>query len=91
MLRDPVKADRDQFEIRLKERLGVTMSQVNEYELLSAQYPAELSEAVNARLTEGWSLCGSPFAHAGDVYQAVVRAKPEDKRVRRASGDGKTA
>jgi hypothetical protein len=65
------------------------MSQVHEYELLSAPYPAELSEAVNARLAEGWSLCGSPFAHAGEVFQAVVRAKQDDKRVRRSSADGK--
>jgi hypothetical protein len=67
------------------------MSQVHEYELLSAQYPAELSEAVNARLAEGWSLCGSPFAHAGEVYQAVVRTKQDDKRLRRATGDQKPA
>jgi hypothetical protein len=65
------------------------MSQVHEYALLSAPYPAELSDAVNARLAEGWSLCGSPFAHAGEVFQAVVRAKPDDKRVRRSTGDGK--
>ena len=65
------------------------MSQVNEYELLAAPYPAELSETVNARLAEGWSLCGSPFAHAGEVFQAVVRTKQDDKRVRRSSGDGK--
>jgi hypothetical protein len=67
------------------------MSQVHEYELLAAQYPAELSAAVNARLTEGWSLCGSPFAHAGEVFQAVVRTKPDDKRLRRTTGDGKPA
>jgi hypothetical protein len=65
------------------------MSQVTEYELLSAQYPAELSEAVNKRLAEGWSLCGSPFAHAGEVFQAMVRAKPDDKRLRRTTGDSK--
>jgi hypothetical protein len=65
------------------------MSQVHEYELLSAPYPAELSDAVNTRLAEGWSLCGSPFAHAGEVFQAVVRTKQDDKRVRRSSGDGK--
>jgi hypothetical protein len=65
------------------------MSQVHEYALLSAPYPAELSDAVNARLAAGWSLCGSPFAHAGEVFQAVVRAKPDDKRVRRSTGDGK--
>ncbi len=67
------------------------MSQVHEYELISAPYPAELSEAINLKLAEGWSLCGSPFAHAGDVYQAVVRTQPDDKRLRRASGDGKPA
>jgi len=65
------------------------MSQVHEYELISAPYPAELSEAINHKLAEGWSLCGSPFAHAGDVYQAVVRTQPDDKRLRRASADGK--
>jgi hypothetical protein len=75
----------------LRETLGVRMSQVHEYELLSAQYPAELSEAVNARLAEGWSLCGSPFAHAGEVFQAVVRTKQDDKRLRRATGDQKPA
>ncbi len=65
------------------------MSQVHEYALLSAPYPAELSDAVNRRLAEGWSLCGSPFAHAGEVYQAVVRVQPDDKRLRRSSGDQK--
>jgi hypothetical protein len=74
-------------EIWLKETLGVMMSKVHEYELLSAQYPAELSEAVNAKLAEGWSLCGSPFAGAGEVFQAVVRTIPDDKRLRRASTD----
>jgi hypothetical protein len=67
------------------------MSEVHEYELLSAPYPAELSEAVNAKFEEGWSLCGNPFAHAGEVFQAVVRTKPKDKRLRRATGDGKPA
>jgi hypothetical protein len=65
------------------------MSQVHEYQLLSAPYPAELSDAVNRRLAEGWSLCGSPFAHAGEVFQAVVRTTQDDKRVRRSTGDGK--
>lgn len=65
------------------------MSQVHEYELLAAPYPAELSESVNAKLADGWSLCGSPFAHAGEVFQAVIRPKPEEKRVRRSTGDGK--
>jgi hypothetical protein len=63
------------------------MSQVHEYELLAAPYPAELSEAINQRLSEGWSLCGSPFAHGGEVFQAVVRAKQDDKRVRRNTGN----
>ena len=67
------------------------MGQVHEYELLSAPYPAELSEAVNQKLEEGWSLCGSPFAHAGEVFQAMIRQKPDDKRVRRSTGDGKLA
>ena len=48
------------------------MSQVHEYELLAAPYPAELSETINRRLEEGWSLCGSPFAHAGEVFKAVI-------------------
>jgi hypothetical protein len=65
------------------------MGQITEYELLSAQYPAMLSEVVNAKLAEGWSLCGSPFAHEGEFFQAMVRATPDDKRVRRASGDNK--
>jgi len=67
------------------------MGQVHEYMLLSAPYPAELSEAVNRKLAEGWSLCGSPFAHAGEVFQAVVRAQPDDKRLRRSTGDSKPA
>jgi hypothetical protein len=66
------------------------MSQVHEYDLLAAPYPAELAEAVNAKLAEGWSLCGSPFAHGGEVFQAVVRTVPDDKRLRRSSGDGKS-
>lgn len=66
------------------------MSKVHEYELLSAQYPAELSEAVNVKLAEGWSLCGSPFASDGDVFQAMVRTVPDDKRLRRTSADSET-
>jgi len=65
------------------------MGQVTEYELLSAQYPGQLSDAVNEKLEEGWSLCGSPFAHAGEVYQAMVRTVPDDKRLRRTTGDSK--
>ena len=67
------------------------MGQVNEYELLAAPYPAELSEAINRRLEEGWSLCGNPFAHAGEVFQAVIRVQPADKRLRRSTGNGKPA
>ena len=66
------------------------MSQVHEYDLLAAPYPAELAEAVNAKLAEGWSICGSPFAYGGDVCQAVVRTVPDDKRLRRSTGDGKS-
>ena len=66
------------------------MSQVHEYALLSAPYPAELSDAVNRRLSEGWSLCGSPFAHSGEFFQAVVRVHADDKRLRRGSGDEKS-
>ncbi|MCG6949311.1 MAG: DUF1737 domain-containing protein [Acidobacteria bacterium] len=66
------------------------MTQIHEYELLSATYPAELSEAVNRRLAEGWSLCGSPFASGDEVFQAVVRAtKPDDKRLRRKTSDAR--
>ena len=45
----------------------------NTYELLSAPYPAELADAVSAKLAEGWRLVGSPFAHEGEFYQAVVK------------------
>ena len=45
----------------------------NTYELLSAPYPAELSEAVTAKLAEGWKLVGSPFAHDGEFFQAVYK------------------
>ena len=68
------------------------MSQIHEYELLAATYPAELSEAVTARLGEGWSLCGSPFASGDEVYQAVVRTtKSDDKRLRRRTADARPA
>jgi hypothetical protein len=67
------------------------MGQITEYELLSAQYPAMLSEVVNVKLAEGWALCGSPFAHGGEFFQAMVRAKPDDKRLRRSTGDGEQA
>lgn len=43
------------------------------YELLSAPYPAELSEAVTAKLAEGWQLVGGPFAHDGEFFQAMVK------------------
>ena len=71
--------------------MGVTMGQITEYQLLSAQYPAMLSEIVNAKLAEGWSLCGSPFAHGGELFQAMVRAVPDDKRLRRSTGDQQSA
>ena len=59
-----------------------TLGRVSLVDLLDAQ-----TTALNARLAEGWSLCGSPFAGAGEVFQAVVRTIPDDKRLRRASTD----
>jgi hypothetical protein len=68
--------------------MGVTMSQKNIFELLAAPYPAELSEAVNAKLVEGWKLFGHPFAHAGEFYQAVVGKVEVDKRLGKTTEDG---
>jgi len=59
------------------------MNQQNVFELLSAPYPVELSEAVNDKLTQGWQLFGHPFAHDGDFYQAMVGKLPDDKRLRK--------
>jgi hypothetical protein len=67
--------------------LGVTMSQQNIFELLAAPYPAELSEAVNAKLAEGWKLFGHPFAHAGEFYQAVVGKVEVDQPPRKTTED----
>lgn len=64
------------------------MSQQHVFELLSAPYPAELSETVNAKLAEGWQLFGHPFAHAGEFYQAVVGKVEADKRLRKTTEDG---
>ena len=64
------------------------MNQKNVFELLSAPYPAELSEAVNAKLEEGWQLFGHPFAHAGEFYQAVVGKVAEDKHPGETTEDG---
>jgi hypothetical protein len=71
--------------------LGVTMSQKMVFELLSAPYPAELSETVNAKLAAGWQLFGHPFAHAGEFYQAVVGKVADDKRPRETTEDGSTS
>jgi hypothetical protein len=71
----------------LKEETGVIMGQQTVYELLSAPYPAELSEAVNARLAQGWQLFGHPFADNGEFYQAIVGKLPADKRLRKTTGD----
>ena len=65
------------------------MSQQNIFELLAAPYPAELSEAVNAKLVEGWKLFGHPFAHAGEFYQAVVGKIETDKRVGKTAANGR--
>ena len=75
-------------EIWLNVNLGVTtMSQQNIFELLAAPYPAELSEAVNAKLDEGWKLFGHPFAHAGEFYQAVVGKVEVDNPPRKTTED----
>jgi hypothetical protein len=61
------------------------------YDLVSAPYPAELTETVNAYLAKGWQLFGAPFAHDGAFYQAVV-ARPADggdKRLRKTTVDAK--
>ena len=59
------------------------------YELISAPFPAELTETVNAYLARGWQLFGAPFAHDGAFYQAVVAAPCDpDKRLRKTTGDG---
>jgi hypothetical protein len=69
--------------------MGVTMSDENTYELISAPYPAELSEAVSERIAEGWKVLGGPFTDGEGFYQAVIRAP--DKRLRRGSSDSETA
>jgi hypothetical protein len=68
--------------------MGVTMSHQTIFELLAAPYPAELSEAVNARLAQGWQLFGHPFANADEFFQAVVGKVAEDKRLRKTTEDG---
>jgi len=75
----------------LIEELGVIMSQQNVFELISAPYPAELSEAVNVKLAQGWQLFGHPFSAEGDFYQAVVGRLPDDKRLRKTTADGTPA
>ena len=65
------------------------MSEENTYELISAPYPAELSDAVSIRIAEGWKVLGGPITDGESFYQAVVRAP--DKRLRRGSSDGETA
>jgi len=67
--------------------LGVIMSQQNVFELLSAPYPAELSETVNAKLAQGWQLFGHPFSANGEFYQAIVGKLPDDKRLRKTTAD----
>lgn len=65
------------------------MEQQRAYELVSAPYPAELTETVNAYLAKGWQLFGAPFAHGDAFYQAVIARGPApDKRLRRTTGDG---
>jgi hypothetical protein len=71
--------------------MGVTMSHQTIYELLSEPYPVELSEAVNAKLAEGWQLFGHPFAHNGEFFQAVVGKVEADKRLRKTTEDGGSA
>lgn len=71
--------------------MGVIMSQQNVFELLSAPYPAELSEAVNAKLAQGWQLFGHPFSAGGDFFQAIVGRLPDDKRPRKTTADGPRA
>ena len=65
------------------------MSDENAYELISAPYPAELSDAVSIRIAEGWKVLGGPFTDGDNFYQAVVRAL--DKRLRRGSSEGEKA
>jgi hypothetical protein len=77
----------DRFEIWWIEELGAIMGQQTVYELLSAPYPAELSEAVSARLAQGWQLFGHPFSNGGEFYQAIVGKLPDDKRLRKTTGD----
>ncbi len=77
----------NRFEIWLNEETGVIMGQQTVYELLSAPYPAELSEAVNAKLAQGWQLFGHPFADSGEFYQAIVGKLPDDKRLGKTTGD----
>ena len=61
------------------------------FELLAAPYPVELSEAVNAKLAQGWQLFGHPFAHADEFYQAVVGKVEADKPLRKTTEDGGSA
>jgi hypothetical protein len=63
------------------------MSDENTYDLISAPYPAELADTVNARIAEGWKLFGAPFTNGGEFFQAVVRSPTDDKRLRRSTAE----
>jgi len=91
VLRAPIGGRRalpSRDEIWLKLGMGVNMSHQMIFELLAAPYPAELSEAVNAKLAAGWQLFGHPFAHNDEFFQAVVGKVAADKNPSNTPGDG---
>jgi len=61
------------------------MSRVVEYDLASATDSQQLKAKVNERIAEGWQPYGTPFAHAGQILQALALTRKAEKPIRKTS------
>ena len=64
------------------------MTHPTAYNLITAKTAEDLSAQVNNCLADGWRLYGKPFFGDGNLYQAVILKKGDEKRLRRATEDG---
>ena len=58
------------------------------YELIHSPTPGELSDAVRAKIDEGWWPIGTPFVHGEHFIQAMVQERNASEPLELVAAEG---
>jgi len=67
------------------ETFGVSAKGIAKMEVDGVTDEASLKAKVNERIAEGWQPYGTPFAHAGQILQALALTRKAEKPIRKTS------